>query len=220
MRRFNSLSRAPLDVASSWQFPHHVVRMTEIIAVTNKNFSLIKNPAQRASLHSKQDTLHNQGLHVGLHKQQQLAESHKKKGSNAPKLPRGLRHRPSSFLLEKAHDGDLFVGSAGRSCPFLQVLPFFLWLSLGGQHGLFVWSWCLGLGEFIFAVRAGFALVNLLSHWWKEEGREQRMMMVKPSSYQRTPHRSLPTALLERNILGSRSTCQTQKLSPLLKVKQ
>lgn len=143
-----------------------------------------------------------------------------KKGSNTPKLPKGPGERPSSFLLEKAHDGDLFVGSVGRSCPFLQVLPFFLWFSLCGQHRLFVWSWCLGLGEFILAVRAGFALVNLLSHWWKGEGREQRMMMVKPSLYQRPPHRSLATALPERNILGSRSTCQTQELSPLLKVKQ
>lgn len=218
MTRFNSLSRVPLDVASSWQFPHRLVRMTEIIAVTNKNFSLIQNLVQRASLHSKQDTLRNQGLHVGPHKQQQLAESHTKKGSNTPKLPRGLGDRPSSFLLEKAHDGDLFVGSVGRSCPFLQVLPFFLWFSLCGQHRLFVWSWCLGLGEFILAVRAGLALINLLSHWWKEEGREQRMMLVKPSLYQR-PHHSLPIALLERNVLGSRSTCQTQELSPLLKVK-
>lgn len=126
---------------------------------------MIQNLVQRASLHSKQDTLHNQGLHVGLHKQQQLAESHTKKGSTAPKLPRGLGEGPGSFLLEKAHDGDLFVGSVGRSCPFLRVLPFFLWLSLGGQHRLFLWSWCLGLGEFLLAVRAGFALINLLSHW-------------------------------------------------------
>lgn len=129
--------------------------------------------------------MRNQGSRVGLRKQQQLAESHTTKGSNAPKLPRGLGDRPSSFLLEKAHDGHLFVGSAGRSCPFLRVLPLFLWLSLGGQQGLFVWSWCLGLGEFILAVRARFALVNLLSHWWKEEGREQSTMMVKPSLYQR-----------------------------------
>lgn len=130
--------------------------------------------------------MHNQGLHVGPTSR----EPHEK-GSNTPKLPRGAR--PSSFLLEEAHDGDLLVGSAGRSCPFLWVLPFLLWLPLGGQQGLFLWSWCLGLGEFILAVRAGFALVNLLSHWWEQQGREQRMMMmVKASLHQRPPHAAFP----------------------------
>lgn len=143
-----------------------------------------------------------------------------KKGSNTPELPRGAGGRPSSFLLEKAHDGDLFVGSAGRSCSFLRVLPFFLGFSPGGQHGLFVWGWCLGLGEFLLAVRAGFTLINLLSHWWTEEGREKSVVMAKPSLYQRPPHRSRPSAVLEGNGLGSWSTCQTQESTPLLKVKQ
>jgi len=92
---------------------------------------------------------------------QQLSESH------TPKLPKGAGERVSSFLLTEAHDGDLFVGSAGGGCPFLLVFPLFLWFFLHGQCRLLGDSWWLGLGEVILAVCTGFALVNLLSHWLK-----------------------------------------------------
>lgn len=139
--------------------------------------------------------------------------------SNTPKLPRGPGERPSSFLLKKPHDGDLFVGSAGCSCPFLQVLPFFLWFFLHRQRRLFVCSRWLGLGKVILAIRTGFTLVNLLSHWLKEKKNRWRWLSLCTKE-QRPPRCSLPTAFLEMSILGSRSTCQIEELSPLLKVIQ
>lgn len=87
-----------------------------------------------------------------------------RKENNTLKLPKGAGQRVSSFLLKEAHDGDLFVGPAGGGCPFLLVLPLFLWFLLHRQCRLLGGSWWLGLGEVILTVRTGFTLVNLLSH--------------------------------------------------------
>lgn len=140
------------------------------------------------------------------------------KDRNTPKLPRGPGERSSSFLLKKTHDGDLFVGSVGSGCPFLQVLPFFLWFFPHRQHRLFVCSWWLGLGKVILAIRTGFTLVNLLRHWLREKNKWWWLSLC--TKEQRPPHCSLPTAFLEISLLGSRSTSQTQEFSPLLEVMQ
>lgn len=148
MNRCNSLSGVPLDVASSWQFPHCLVKMTEIIAVTNKNFSLIQNLVQRASLHSKQDTLRNQGLHGGLHKQQQLAESHtKKKGATLPSCQKDQQKDPVHFFWKKPMMETCLLALLAGAAPFFRFFLSSFGSLFVGSTGCLCGAGALGLGN-------------------------------------------------------------------------